>query len=298
MRFYAILLDTARELRYRKTIIVYFGVVTLVLLFFALALRTDVANGLLASLSVAGIEGSASAEGFHLGDGAEGSGMGGLTAESFVRYVQLGVAFFLYPLAILMSVFATASLVPRMLEKGAIDLILSKPITRPALFLSRYAGGLLTASLNLLYLTVGLGAILALKTGVWNGGFVLSGLLMSVFFACLLAFLVLVGVLTRSTTVSIMITALVFVVSLLVRLPHANRDWPLLITSRVARSLSVALVEALYHVLPQSYDFVRSTVALIRHEPDGVAWSAVLGSAVSGAAALLLAVVYFSRKDY
>jgi len=297
VRFAAILLDTGRELLYRRTIIVYFGIVTLVLLFFLLALRTDVAGGVIASLSVAGMQGSTSPHGFRLGDDPDVAGMGGLTAETFVRYVQLGVAFLLFPLAILMSVFATASLVPRMLEKGAIDLLLSKPVTRPALLLSRYAGGLLTASLNLLYLTCGLAAILGLKTGVWNGGFVLSGLLMSLFFACLFAFMVLVGVLLRSTTVSIMITAALFFVSLLVRLPHANRDWPLLITSRVARFLAQATVETLYHALPQSYDFVRSTMTLIRHE-GGVEWGAVLGSVASGAVALAAAVFYFSRKDY
>ncbi len=297
MRFAAILLDTGRELLYRRTIIVYFGIVTLVLLFFALALRTDVADGVIASLSVAGMEGSTSQHGFHLGDDVAGQGMGGLTAEMFVRYVQLGAAFFLFPLAMLMSVFATASLVPRMLEKGAIDLVLSKPITRPALFLSRYAGGLLTVLLNLLYFTCGLAVILALKTGVWNGGFVLSGLLMSLFFACLFAFMVLVGVLSRSTTVSIMITAVLFVTSLLVRLPHANRDWPLLITSGAARFLAQALVETLYHALPQSYDFVQSTVALTRHE-GSVAWGSVLGSSGAGVLALGAAIAYFSRKDY
>ena len=297
MSFAAILLDTGRELLYRRTILVYFGIVTLVLLFVLLALRTDVANGIIASLSVAGLEASASGNGFRLGDGAEGPGMGGLTADTFVRSVELVVAFLLFPVAILMSVFATASLVPRMLEKGAIDLLLSKPVTRTGLFLSRYAGGLLTASLNLLYLTVGLAAILALKTGVWNGGFVLSGLLLSGFFACLLAFLMLAGVLLRSTTVSIMITAALFFASLVVRPPHANRDWPLLITSRPARFLAQALVETLYHALPRSYDFVEATVLLIRHE-GGVAWGPVFGSAVSGALALAAAIVYFSRKDY
>lgn len=297
MKVAAILLDTGRELLYRKTIIIYFGIVTLVLLFFALALQTDVANGAIASLTVAGLQGSASGGNFRMGDDPSGEGMGGLSAETFVRYAQLGTAFLLYPLAILLSVFATASLVPRMLEKGTIDLLLSKPITRPSLFLSRYAGALLTAAINLLYLTVGLAAILAWKTGVWNGGFVLSGLLMSLYFACLLAFTVLAGVLLKSTTVSIMITAALFFVSLVVRLPHANRDWPLLITSRVGRFLAQAVVETLYYALPRSYEFVQSTASLIRHE-GSVGWGAVLGSAGSGAVALGLAVVYFSRRDY
>jgi len=297
VRVLAILIDTGRELTHRRTLIVYFGVVTLVLVFFALALRTDVVDGLIASMSVAGLQANASPGGFRLGEGAPGGGMSGLSAEDFVRYVQLGTAFMLYPLAILMSVFATASLIPRMLEKGTIDLLLSKPITRPALFASRYLGGLLTVTLNLLYLTCGLGAILALKTGVWNGGFVWSGLLMSLYFACLFAFTVLAGVVLRSTTVSVMITAALFFASLIVRLPHAYRDWPLLITSHLWRYAAVAFVETLYHSLPRTYDFVRSTTDLIRHE-GGVAWTAVGGSALSGGVALLLAIIYFARTDY
>ncbi|OLC56295.1 MAG: hypothetical protein AUH92_00490 [Acidobacteria bacterium 13_1_40CM_4_69_4] len=297
MKVAAILIDTVRELMFRRTIIVYFGVVTLVLLFFALALHTDVVDGLIASMTVAGLKATSSQGAFRLGGGAEGSGLNGLTAEDFVRYVQLGAAFMLYPVAILMSVFATASLVPRMLEKGTIDLLLSKPITRPVLLASRYLGGLLTVTLNLLYLTCGLGAILALKTGVWNGGFVWSGLLLASYFACLFAFVVLAGVLLRSTTVSVMITAALFLASLIVRIPHAYSGWPLLITGRVGRLAAVTIVETLYHALPRTYDFVQSTTALIRHE--GIAdWGAVGGSALSGAAALLLAVVYFSRQDY
>jgi hypothetical protein len=297
VRIAAILIDTGRELLFRKTIAVYFGIVTLVLLFFALALRTDVADGVIASLSVAGLEASTSRGAFRLGETPPGGGLGGLTAEDFVRYVQLGAAFTLYPLAILMSIFATASLVPRMLEKGAIDLLLSKPIGRPALFASRYLGGVLVATLNLLYLTCGLGSILALKTGVWNGGFVWSGLLMSLYFACLLAFVVLVGVWLRSTTVAVMITAVLFFASLIVRWPHGNRDWPLLISGRIARFTAVGMVESLYHALPRTYDFMQAAVDLIRHE-GGLQWGAVLGSALSGAVALGLAVIYFSRRDY
>src|SRR5262249_6297997 len=154
-----------------------------------------------------------------------------------------------------------------------------------------YAGGLLTAALNLLYLTCGLGAILAWKTGVFNGGFVLSGLLMSLYFACLLAYMVLAGVLIRSTTVTIMITAALFFTSLLVRFPHVSRDWTLLITSRVGRVLARGLVETLYYALPRSYDFVQATAALIRHE-GSVATGTILGSTGASAVALLLAVVY------
>jgi ABC-type transport system involved in multi-copper enzyme maturation permease subunit len=296
VRVAAIVAEACRELLYRKTLWVYFGIVTLVLVFFALALRTDVADGVIASLSVMGLEGEGSAGSFRLGGGADG-GMGGLTAARFVRGVQLGAAFFLYPLGILLSVFATASLVPRMLERGTIDLLLSKPVTRPTLFASRCLGGLLAAGANLIYLVGGLGAILGLKTGVWNGGFLLSGLVMALYFGCLLCFMALVGVLFRSTTITTMITALVFFVSLLARWPHENRDWPLLITSRLWRFAAQGLVEGLYHLFPRTYEFGQMAASLIMDE-GAIAWGPILGSLFSGAAALAAAVLYFARKDF
>jgi ABC-type transport system involved in multi-copper enzyme maturation permease subunit len=279
----AILIDTARELLYRKTLWVYAGAVTLTLLGFTLVLRADVVNGLIGSLTVLGGQ-------VHLGQTV-------LEASELVGWLQAGTAFVLYPLGILLSVFATASLVPRMVEKGTIDLLLSKPISRPALFLSRYLGAWLVTAATLVYLVGGLGAILALKTGVWNGGFLLSGLVIAIYFGCLLAFLVLAGVVLRSTTTSIMVAALVYVVSLGVAAPHANADWPLLITSHVWRALSQGLVEALYHALPRTYDIGQLAGALILHQGT-VAWGPLLGSMASGGAALALATVYFMRKDY
>ena len=41
---------------------------------------------------------------------------------------------------------------PRLQEKGTIDLYLSRPIGRVKLLLSRYTGGLLLAAANLAYL--------------------------------------------------------------------------------------------------------------------------------------------------
>ena len=294
MKLAAILIDTARELLYRKTLLVYFGIVTLTLLVFAVALQTDVAGGAIASLRIFGVPGHGAPSGMTFG--GEG-GDAGLSADAFVRGMQLAVAFVLYPLGILLSVLATASLVPRMLEKGVIDLLLSKPVSRPALFLSRYLGGVAVATVNLVYLVGGLGLILGLKTGIWNGGFLASGLLMALYFACLLGFSVLVGLLSRSTTVSIMVVGVIYFVSLFVRLPHQNTDWPMLITSPAWRLGTQALIEALYHGLPQSYDFGQMAARLILRQ-GGVAWGTAFNSALSGAGALALATFLFARRDF
>lgn len=294
MKVRAILIDTARELLYRKTLIVYFGIVTLTHLLLLLALQTDVADGVITGVSLFGLQGSANPHGFAFGaNGAPTE----IDAATLVRGIQIAMTWTLYPIGVMLGVFATASLVPHMLEKGTIDLLLSKPVSRPVLFGSRYLGALLVAGANLLYFVGGVGVILAFKTGVWNGGFFLAGLLMTVYFGTLLAFLVLVGSLLRSTTIGIMSSAAVYFVSLMVAFPHANADWPALLTSRIARFTTQSVVEILYHALPRTYEVGSMVTSLVLNKPI-VSWMPVVWTLLSGAGALALAIVHFRRTDF
>jgi ABC-type transport system involved in multi-copper enzyme maturation permease subunit len=290
----ALVVDTARELLSRRTLLVYFGIVTLTHLLLLLALQTDVANGMVTSLRVFGLEGHASRSGFSLDNSAMPPG---LQAEDMVRYLQIALTWILYPIGVMLAVFATASLVPHMLEKGTIDLLLSKPVSRSVLFGARYLGALLIAGANLLYFVGGIGVILALKTGVWNGGFFLSGLLMTVYFGALLGFLVLCGALLRSTTIAIMAAALVYLVSLAVAAPHANADWPNLITSHAGRFVTVSIVEILYHALPRTLEMGTLITSLVLHRPID-SWMPVVWTMLSGGAALALALAWFRRADF
>jgi ABC-type transport system involved in multi-copper enzyme maturation permease subunit len=295
MKIRAILLDTARELLYRRTLLFYFGIVTLTHLMLLLALQTDVANGVISSVRVFGMEGHAQSHGFALDD-RQAAGALGLEAEQLVTVVQRVIALILYPSGILLSLFATASLVPHMLEKGTIDLLLSKPISRPTLLGARYLGGLLIAGANLIYFVGGVGTILGFKTGVWNWGFMFSGLVMTAYFGSLLAFMVLFGIVFRSTTISMMMAAILFVVGGVVRIVHDN-DWAMLITGPVARFLTRATVEGLYHVLPRSYAIGQLSTSLILHRPID-SWSPVFATLGCGAAALGAAMLLFRRIDF
>ncbi len=286
MKVAAIVWDTVRELLYRKTLVVYVGMVTLTHLVFALVMSSGAAEGFLSGLRMT-----------PGGPPAPGGTYGDPGLEAFVRTLQLVVAATLYSSGILLSVFATASLVPRMLEKGYIDLLLSKPVARPVLLLSRYLGGLLVATATLLYLVLGLAGILALRTGVWNGGLVLSGLVMALCFASLLGFLVLAGVILRSTTASLMLIAGLFVAGLILRPLHAALAGPLADGGGAGRLAARAVVEALYHALPRTSDFGGAVSALILGRGE-IAWGPMLGSTASGAAALALAILWFSRQDY
>ena len=295
MKIRAIIFDTLQELRYRRTLIVWFGIITLTHVMLLLALRTDVADGLITSVKVFGLEGRATPGGFSLDD--RGGASLALSAADLVRYVQVALVWSLYPIGILLSVFATASLVPHLLEKGTIDLLLSKPISRAALLGARYLGALLVTGMNLIYFVGGVGAILALKTGVLNYGFLLSGLLMTAYFGSLLAFLVLVGVLLRSTTIGIMASAGIYFTSLLVYFPHANSDWPTLLTSKPARLMAQVVVEVLYYALPRTYETGQIISALVLGKAID-SWMPVVATVGVGLGALGGAILWFRRIDF
>ena len=100
-----------------------------------------------------------------------------------------------------------------MQEKGTIDLYLSRPVGRVKLLLSRYVAGLLLSMSNVAYLILSVWAIVAYKTGVMHGRFLIGGAIIMLVIATLLAFAFLIGVMTSSTAVSIMTTYGIFIFS-------------------------------------------------------------------------------------
>lgn len=104
------------------------------------------------------------------------------------------------------SVVITAGFIPNLLQKGSLDLAISKPISRSRLLVYKYIGGL-TFTVLLTAFTVG-GAYLAIgvRTGMWNHNFLLVIPILTCYFAILYAVSVLAAVFTRSTIVAILAT--------------------------------------------------------------------------------------------
>ena len=69
---------------------------------------------------------------------------------------------------IFVSILVTAGIIPRAFEPGEISLLLSKPISRSMLFLSKFAGGCAFTFVNVLYLMTGLWLIAGFKFDLWN----------------------------------------------------------------------------------------------------------------------------------
>jgi ABC-type transport system involved in multi-copper enzyme maturation permease subunit len=110
--------------------------------------------------------------------------------------------------ALLISVILTAFFIPNMLRKGTIDLLLVKPIRRAALLIYKYIGGLTFIFLNTTVAVGGVWLMLGLRSGIWSTGFLLTILVITFFFAILYSVSALLGVLTQSPIVSILVTCL------------------------------------------------------------------------------------------
>ncbi|QDT35673.1 LpqB family beta-propeller domain-containing protein [Stratiformator vulcanicus] len=107
---------------------------------------------------------------------------------------------------VMVAILVTANIVPRTFEPGEITLLLSKPISRTMLFVTKYLGGCAFALVCAAYLMAGLFLILGVMHQIWAFGLVwcipLYVFVFSVYYAVSAA----VGALTRSAILSVVAT--------------------------------------------------------------------------------------------
>lgn len=142
--------------------------------------------------------------------------------------------------ALLISTIITAFFIPNMLRKGTVDLLIVKPISRPALLLYKYVGGLLFMFLNTVVAVGGIWLVLGLRTNMWGAGFLFGIFVLTFQFALYYAVSTLFAVLSRSPIVAILMTCLAwFVFALLFGYGYQAIDM-----SRKARDLVAVRAEA------------------------------------------------------
>ena len=275
--------EVFREAAARWTLVAYFALSSLFILLFAVAVNLDVVNGALAGAKIFGR--------------SVQMGRQSVDLDKLVLGFESGFAGFLYVVGTFLAIFATAHLVPRLQEKGTIDLYLSRPVGRVPLLLSRYVGGLLLAAANVVYLLGAMGLIVIWKTHLVHPRFFLAGGIILFGIAALMAFAFLVGTLTSSTAVSIMATFAVFFLSAI----FANHDQ---IAAAVSSEWAAQLVHGLYWVFPKTAQLGAAVVALVMGDEGparirrALALQPFVTTGLFGAACLALACLRFRRKDF
>lgn len=269
----ALIRDTFREALARKIFWGLFALSTVLILFFLFLLRIDVAQGAVASVALFGQR---------LNQGVD--------VQQIINGVYAGIATFLYTWGMFLSVFASAGLIPSVLEPGRIELILSKPVSRLHILLGRYVGNILVVASNVIYLVLGVWLIFGIKTGRWSPQF-LCAIFTTVFiFAVLLSVVVLVGVLTESPALATMVTVGLMILSPIL----AAKDT---VVKLMSSELSRQAWKALYWVLPKVFDLGKLTLDLILGKPV-TDYLPILSSALFAVAVLGIAAYLFERRDF
>ncbi len=119
---------------------------------------------------------------------------------------------FLFKFSMWIFIAGCAGYFPGMLSAGAVDVLVSKPVSRAQLFFGKFLGGLVlyAALISAVYLLVFLGV--GARTGVWHLRF-FAGIPTTVFAAALLYAIVgWIGVFTRSTAFAIIVGYLFYFV--------------------------------------------------------------------------------------
>lgn len=125
-------------------------------------------------------------------------------------YTGVGIKFWLGWIASILALISTASIFPDLIASGAIDLLLSKPIGRIRLFFTKYLAALLFVTLQVLLFSAASFVVIGIRGGDWEPGLFLAVPLTVLFFSYLFSMCVLLGLLTRSTVASLLLTMLLW----------------------------------------------------------------------------------------
>jgi ABC-type transport system involved in multi-copper enzyme maturation permease subunit len=274
MKLLALIRMTLRELTAKATFIILAAISTLVLLGLLAAVSTETtADGTV--LKVFGQQ--ASPPGQYFGE--------------VLHAMQAGLASGLFTGIVLFGIFATAGVIPDALERGTVDLYLSKPIARWELLLGKYLGAVLSIFINVAYFMVGAWLIFGIKCQTWDSQIILSTFTTTFMFACLYALVAFIGVLTRNTPVTII---LVYLFLFLVGPVLQNRETTLFLISENAVYRWV--LDGFFYIFPQLSGLQSNGTRLfLGQELD---WKPFVQSFLSASAFFLGGAVILKRRDF
>lgn len=276
MKLVTLILSTFRELFSKTTLYILLGISTIIML------------GTLASVSAE-----------HVQDGVVlkifGNPVGEQVAESdfatLVHGMQAGLAKGLFFGIMLFGVFSTAAIIPESLERGTVDLYLSKPLARWELLLGKYLGSVAVMLAVIFYFIGGICLGFGIRSGIWNWEFLFSAFLMSFMFACIFSIVLFLGVVFRNAAVPI-IGCFLYLIVIDNLLDSRAMTLYLISDNSVYRTF----VDGLYYALPQIAGMQRGLENLILHKT--IEWKPFIQAFLSSAGIFGAGAVVMYRKDF
>lgn len=192
---WAILLDSYRELNAKKLFWITMILSVLIVIVFAMVTVGDKGVGFL-WLTTPGT-----------GEFAQA-----IDRAVFYKFLMqnVGIGIWLAWVATILALVSTSTIFPDLVQSGSIDLMLSKPISRVRLFLTKYVCGLLFVALQVSVFSVGTFFVVGIRGGSWEPGLFLAVPIVTLFFSYLFSVCALLGVITRSAIASLLLTIMLW----------------------------------------------------------------------------------------
>ncbi len=271
----AIIQDTLRECMAKKIILLFLLIGTVSILGLYLLLDLDILeNGVVLSF----IFNTNEAEFMSLNQ-----------FNDIMKDVLSVLAMVLMSVSLILSVLATADLIPSLMTKGRLDLYLARPVSRAQLLIGKYLGALTVAGVSVMYAICGLWLVFGVKTGVWDFNFLytIAGTLF--IFAALYPFVIVTGLYFKNTPIILIISWIIFALGH----PLAFRQYGI---TFINNKLFEYPVEALYWILPKSFEVTNITKNLV----EGAvvqSWMPVTSTIISSLGIFMVGIFFFSRKN-
>lgn len=259
-----IILNTFREAIAKKIFIGYYIIYTIIIIVFLFAVNLDVVEGVISFTDV----------------------------QQSVLSLQAVMTSVSYLLVLIFCIISAASFIPSMTDKGTVDLLLSKPLSRTTILLSKYLGAVVFVGISLVYFIGAIWLILSLKSGFWNFSFLFTVLSLTFSFAVMYSIVVLIGLTTQSSIIAILVNLFL----LFVLLPILAGRESILFTF-VTNETVRFVFNFFYYIFPKPGEINDITIKIItrEHVPS---WQPAITSLLFCAAVMGYSVFYFSKKDY
>ena len=215
-------------------------------------------------------------------------------AQRSMEVIVYGIASAVFSISMILFLAACSGYFPNMLEAGAVDIVLARPIDRLRIFLGKYLGGmaLYAAAITAVYFLIFLGV--GVRTGVWVSRIFLAVPLQIFAAGVLYAILAALGVIRRSATLCMVVGLLFYLVvdSILGSLMQMQRmnvftEMPWL----------DGIAKTMRHTLPNFGMLKESATASVLNMPL-MDWQPILVAAAWLVLALALGYWRFNKTDY
>jgi len=177
----------------------------------------------------------------------------------FFGVVRRAVQWWVIGIAPLLALFSVASVIPKTLKSGQAALLFTKSNSRSEVLLGRFGGGLLFAAIPAAISLSGLFLTLGWRLGVWDWHLFLALPFALLFFATLSAVTVMLGVLTKSASASLVVT-LIFTASVIALQDAASRPGEIEdegeFKGMVRSSAGLAALQSIAWPLPRTHDLM------------------------------------------